>query len=164
MSIYRELTILVLRVALVLILVGAGWLVYKRLPASTTDAENYGAVTTLQIVMKQPTETVGSALDVIVELYPVDIVAVGHEFFTEPRVGKRFEDFLKERMKGRSPVSAHLDKQGRGFVLLAPGNWWLHATLAGDEEFEWRLPVSVVGARQTLELTTQNAYTHSKTF
>ena len=54
-----------------------------------------------------------------VNLYPVDIVAVRHEFFTEPRAGKRFEDFLKERMKGRSPINARLDKQGQGAVLLS---------------------------------------------
>jgi len=75
--------------------------------------------------------------------YPVDIVAVRHEYFTEPPKGKRFEDFLKERMKGRSPVNARLDKQGRGSISLPPGSWWLHATLSGDEQLEWRLPVTV---------------------
>ena len=67
-------------------------------------------------------------------------------------------------MRGRSPINARLDKQGNGTVMLAPGSWWLHATLLGDEQFEWRLPVTVVGARQTVELTPQNAYTRSKTF
>jgi hypothetical protein len=99
-----------------------------------------------------------------VELYPVDIVAVRHEFFTEPRAGKRFEDFLKERMKGRSPISGQLDKNGRGTVVLTPGVWWLHAKLAGEEDLEWRLRVSVTGAKQTVELTPQNAYTRTKTF
>ena len=97
-------------------------------------------------------------------LYPVDIIAVRHEFFTETRPGKRFEDFLKERMKGRSPVNARLDKQGQGAVTLAPGSWWLHATLSGDEQLEWRLPVTVGGTKQVIELTPQNAYTRSKTF
>ncbi len=120
--------------------------------------------TTLQIVIRQPPESVGPSLDVAVSLYPVDIVAVRHEFFTEPRAGKRFEDFLKERMKGRSPVNARLDKQGQGAVMLAPGSWWLHATLSGDEQLEWRLPVTVGGPKQTIELTPQNAYTRSKTF
>jgi hypothetical protein len=103
-------------------------------------------------------------LDVAVSLYPVDIIAVRHEFFTETRPGKRFEDFLKERMKGRAPVNARLDKQGYGSVLLAPGSWWLHATLSGDEQLEWRLPVTVTGTKQVIELTPQNAYTRSKTF
>jgi hypothetical protein len=89
---------------------------------------------------------------------------VQHEFFTEPRAGKRFDDFLKERMKGRSPISARLDKQGHGAVALAPGSWWLLATLAGDEQLEWRLPVKVTGTKQIVELTSQNAYTRSKSF
>src|SRR6185436_13709353 len=118
----------------------------------------------LQIVLRQPPDNYNMGLDVPVNLYPVDLVAVRHEFFTEPRAGKRFEDFLKERMKGRSPISTRLDKQGHGSVLLAPGSWWLHATLSGDEQLEWRLPVTVVGPKQVVELTPQNAYTRSKSF
>jgi hypothetical protein len=49
-------------------------------------------------------------------------------------------------------------------VTLAPGSWWLHATLSGDEQLEWRLPVTVGGTKQVIELTPQNAYTRSKTF
>ena len=160
----RGIAIRVLQVGLILALVGAGWLIYRQLPATATEVTDDRGSTTLQIVIRQPPETVGSALDVPVSLYPVDIVAVRHEFFTEPRAGKRFEDFLKERMRGRSPINARLDKQGQGAVLLAPGSWWLHATLSGDEQLEWRLPVKVGGTRQTIELTPQNAYTRSKTF
>lgn len=160
----RGAAILALQLALILTLVGAGWLIYRRLPASAADPRSERGTTTLQIVIRQPPESAGPALDVPVSLYPVDIVAVRHEFFTEPRQGKRFEDFLKERMKGRSPINARLDKQGNGAVLLAPGSWWLHATLSGDEQLEWRLPVRVGGTRQTIELTPQNAYTRSKSF
>ena len=67
-------------------------------------------------------------------------------------------------MKGRAPINARLDKQGQGSVMLPPGSWWLHATLSGDEQLEWRLPVTVTGAKQVIELTPQNAYTRSKTF
>src|SRR6185436_14103272 len=116
----------------------------------------------LQIVLRQPPDNYNMGLDVPVNLYPVDIVAVRHEFFTEPRAGKRFEDFLKERMRGRSPISARLDKQGQGAVSLSPGSWWLHVTLPGDEQLEWRLPVKVAGTKQIVELTSQNAYTRSK--
>lgn len=160
----RGLAILGLQVALILLLVGAGWAIYRQLPASASDVKSDHRTTTLQIVIRQPPESVGPGLDVPVSLYPVDIVAVRHEFFTEPRAGKRFEDFLKERMKGRSPINARLDKQGTGAVSLAPGSWWLHATLSGDEQLEWRLPVTVGGSKQTIELTPQNAYTRSKTF
>lgn len=159
----RSLVIVALRLALVIALVAAGWLVYRELPATTSETAVDTRTTNLQIVLHQP-ENDGPGLDVPVSLYPVDLVAVRHEFFTEPRAGKRFEDFLKERMKGRSPISTRLDKQGHGSVVLAPGSWWLHATLSGDEQLEWRLPVTVVGPRQVIELTPQNAYTRSKSF
>src|ERR1044071_3139316 len=160
----RGLTIVMSQMLLIFLLVGAGWLIYRRIPASGAEADLNQQTTDLQIFIRQPPETVGPSLDVSVSLYPVDIVAVRHEFFTEPRAGKRFEDFLKERMKGRSPVNARLDKQGQGSVMRAPGSWWLHATLSGDEQLEWRLPVTVGGTRQVIELTPQNAYTRSKTF
>ncbi|HSL53356.1 MAG TPA: hypothetical protein VK868_03130 [Pyrinomonadaceae bacterium] len=159
----RSLIIVLLQGVLVLLLVGAGWWIYRQLPASGAKTE-LNQPTTLQIVIRQTPDSVGPSLDVAVSLYPVDIIAVRHEFFTEPPKGKRFEDFLKERMKGRSPVNARLDKQGNGSVSLPPGNWWLHATLSGDEQLEWRLPVTVIGSRQVIELTPQNAYTRSKTF
>ena len=163
LSTFRRLTILALQAGLIFVLVGAGWLIYRRLPegAAQTDSAQR---TTLQIFIRQTPNSVGQSLDVAVSLYPVDIIAVRHEFFTETRPGKRFEDFLKERMKGRSPVNARLDKQGSGSVSLAPGSWWLHATLSGDEQLEWRLPVTVTGTKQVIELTPQNAYTRSKTF
>lgn len=160
---FRDLSIIALRVALVVGLLGAGWLVYRELPATSSEVEDDLKATTLQIVLRQP-DNGGLTLDVPVRLYPVDVVAVRHEFFTEPRAGKRFEDFLKERMKGRSPVNTKLDKQGQASVMLAAGSWWLHATLAGEEQLEWRLPVTVIGAKQIVELTPQNAYTRSKSF
>jgi len=162
-STLRGLSILALQAALIAVLVGAGWLIYRRLPESAGPADTTER-TNVQIFIKQAPESVGQSLDVAVSLYPVDIIAVRHEFFTETRPGKRFEDFLKERMKGRSPVNARLDKQGYGLVMLAPGSWWLHATLSGDEQLEWRLPVTVTGTKQVIELTPQNAYTRSKTF
>lgn len=160
----RTIVILALQAILLSALIGAGWMIHRQLPASAADEREDRATTTLQIVLRQPPDGAGPALDVPINLYPVDIVAVRHEFFTEPRAGKRFEDFLKERMKGRSPVSARLDKQGQGAVVLPAGSWWLHATLAGEEQLEWRLPVKVSGTKQIVELTTQNAYTRSKSF
>lgn len=161
---FRGLLIRVLQLSLILVLIGAGWFIYSQLPAGSADVRSNQGTTALQIFIRQPPETVGPALDVAVRLYPVDIVAVRHEFFTEQRPGKRFEDFLKERMKGRSPINARLDKQGQGSITLAPGSWWLHATLSGDEQLEWRLPVTVAGSKQVIELTPKNAYTRSKTF
>src|ERR1051325_1312911 len=148
----RGIAILALQVGLILLLAGAGWMIYRRLPASTSDTGDQ-RTTTLQIVIQQAPESAGSSLDVAVSLYPVDIIAVRHEFFTEPNPAQRFEDFLTERWRGCSTINARLDRQGHGPVMLAPGSWWLHATLSGDEQLEWRLPVTVGGARQTVELT-----------
>lgn len=112
--------------------------------------------------MRSPEDGGPSNLSVAVDLYPVDIVAVQHEYFAERRPGTPYWEFFKEKMKGR--VTAQLDKDGHGSVKLNPGSWWLHAKLTGDEELEWRLPVSVSGSKQLVELTSQNAYTRSKSF
>ena len=163
-NLYRQVAIRILQAALVLGLGVGGWLIYKQLPVSPEPEPAERATATIQIVLQQFPESPGAPMNVTIDFYPVDIVAVRHEFFTEPRAGKRFDDFLKERMKGRSPVTTRLDKEGRGSVTLPPGNWWLHAKLSGDEELEWRLPVTANGGKQTLQLNAQNAYTRSKTF
>lgn len=159
---YRRAAIASLQAALLIALGGAGWIIYRQLPSGAAADRNSRATTTLQIVLRP--DTVNSALDVAVNLYQVDIVAVRHEFFTEQRAGKRFDDFLKERISGRAPINARLDKQGQAAIPIAPGSWLLHATLPGDEQLEWRLPVKVSGTKQIIELTTQNAYTRSKSF
>ncbi|MGH9871258.1 MAG: hypothetical protein ACRD9S_02190 [Pyrinomonadaceae bacterium] len=159
---YHLLTIF-LRAALVVALLVSGWLIYSRLPhqdAPTLKANV--AETTLQIVLRLPAGGGSDALDIAVELYPVDIVAARHEYFTERRAGKSYDDFMNERTKGRAKV--RLDKQGQASVELSPGSWWLHAQLAGEENLEWRLHLDVAGTRQTVELTPQNIYTRTKSF
>src|SRR5687768_15558375 len=93
---YRFMTLL-LRAGLVVALFAAGWWVYIKLPHEPAGASqaSYGD-TTLQIVLRQPAGIATGALDIPVELYPVDVVAVRHEYFTERRAGKRFDDFLSE--------------------------------------------------------------------
>ena len=161
--IYRHLSILVLRAGLVGLLLGTGWLIYQQLPVTDSESASKASQTTLQIVLRNA-ESNTAPLDLAVDLYPVDIVAVQHEYFTDPRPGKRYEDFLKDRMKGRSRINTRLDNQGQGTVMLTPGNWWLHAKLSGMEEVEWRLPLTITGAKQTVELTPQNVYTRSRSF
>jgi hypothetical protein len=162
--IFRLVT-LVLQVALVLGLFSAGWLIYRRLPTHLANStEERASDAQIQLIMRPAPQMAGVALDVPVEFYPVDIVAVHHEYFTERRAGKRFDDFLTERMNGRRPVTARLDETGRAVVAVSPGNWWVHAALAGEEDLEWRLPVSITGPKQTIELTPQNAYTRTKSF
>ena len=164
-SISYSLLTLFLRAALVVALVASGWLIYSKLPHQ--DSPNLKAnngETTLQIVLRPPAGNSSNALDISVELYPVDIVAARHEFFTERRAGKRFDDFLSERMKDRAPVAARLDKQGQASVVVSPGSWWLHAQLSGEENLEWRLHLDIAGPKQTVELTLQNIYTRTRTF
>jgi hypothetical protein len=162
--IFRMVT-LVLQGALVLALFFAGQLVYRNLPAqSTKPTAERPSDTQIQLIMRPAAQMANVALDVPVEFSPVDIVAVHNEYFTERRAGKRFDDFLTERMNGRRPVAARLDRSGRAILALPSGNWWVHAALTGDEDLEWRLPVRISGANQTIELTPQNAYTRTKTF
>jgi hypothetical protein len=156
---------LFLRTGLIAALLSAGWLIYSQLPHQVTkNPPGSSGETILQIILRQPAATAPGVREISVELYPVDIVAVRHEYFTERRAGKRFDDFLRERMKGRKPVTARLDQGGQTSVVISPGNWWLHATLSGEENLEWRLPVNIAGHYQTVELTSQNVYTRTKTF
>lgn len=158
----RGVVIVLLQTALIVSLGGAGWMIYRKFPANSGVHER--GTTTLQIVLRQPPDNYNTGLDVTVNLYLVDIVAVRHEFFTEQRAGKRLDDFLRDRIKGRPPINARLDKQGQATVALSPGSYLLLATLPGDEQIEWRLPVKVAGTKQIIELTPQNAYTRSKSF
>ena len=100
----RGAVIVALQAALIVSLVGAAWMIYRQLPTSADERYDRN-MTTLQIVLRQPPDSYVNGLDVAVNFYQVDIVAVRHEFFTEPRAGKRFEDFLRDRIKGRPPVS-----------------------------------------------------------
>lgn len=160
---FSRLTILLLRAALVAALLVSGWLIYAKLPHHVnSDARVSHNETTLQIVLRPA--GLNAPIDIPVELYPVDIVAVRHEYFTERRAGKRFDDFLNERMQGRRPVNARLDKDGQATIVVTAGSWWLNAVLPGDEDLEWRLPLNVAGTKQIVELTSQNVYTRTKSF
>lgn len=145
--------------------VAAGWFVYRALPRSSSANEGEASnATIVQIVIRRDQKNARPTDGLPFEVYPIDIVAVRHEFFTERRAGERFDDFIKQRMKGRAPISGRFDVQGQANMVINPGNWWIHATLPGEEELEWRLPVSVGGRKQVVELTPQNAYLRSKSF
>ena len=161
---FHDLLVLLLRAGLVGALFAAGWLVYSELPPQPSATESSNTETTVQIVLRPSPGMGPGALDIPVELYPVDLVAVRHEYFSERRAGERFDDFLFERMKGRKTITANLDKQGQASVVVSAGNWWVHAQLAGEEVLEWRLPISVGGGQQIVELTSQNVYTRARSF
>jgi hypothetical protein len=156
----------ILRVALLAALVGAGWNIYRHLPGG--EPLNNGAggqsETALQIVLRQSTDDAASPVDIPIELYSIDVEAVRREYRSEPRPGMRFDDFLARRMKSHPPVTSKLDRSGQTVVYIAPGKWWIHALLSGEQNVEWRLPIEVAGRRQTVELTPENAYARMKTF
>ena len=163
---YNIITV-ILRVALLATLIGAGWNIYRRLPdggLERTSREAAASETSLQIVLRPSPRDTSAAVSIPVQLYPVDVSAVQREYGFEPRPGVRFEDFLKERMQGREPVKAQLDGRGQATVMVTPGRWWIHALLSGAQNVEWRLPVNVSGRQQTIELNPANIYARTKSF
>lgn len=161
-SLATEILLLVLRTALPVALLVAGWTIYRSLPETKHDPR-LAAETSLQIVLRQPANYQGR-LDVPVDLYPVDVSAAQREFLSKPHAGTSFEDFLQRRMNGRSSVKTRLDQRGLATVNIPEGNWWLVAQLSADNEIEWRLPIIVAGRKQSVELTTENAYGRTKVF
>jgi hypothetical protein len=162
----RFLVVTALQLLLVAALCGAGWLVYRRLPAEDPARADGGAgtpagATTLRIRMREPA---ANSAGVAVRLYPIDIAAARREFEDERRYGQRFEDFMTRRMGARQPVTARLGPAGETTVAVPHGRWWLHATLEGPLEVTWRLPVNVAGREQTVELSEANAFTKTKSF
>ena len=132
---------MLLRVALLVALVGAGWLVYRKLPHNNlaTSGNAQASETSLLIILRAAPDEPGAVSNIPVKLYPVDIAAVRREFFdpdnqrTERRAGLRFDDFLAQRMNGARPIDARLDERGQATVNLAPGKWWIHAALASRQ-------------------------------
>lgn len=164
-SLVYNLVIAALRVALVVALIWAGWNVYHQLPdGAIEETRDAAGQTSLVIVLRPSSREAGTSVNIPVQLYPVDLSAVQREYGFEPRPGVRFEDFLSERMQGREPVKARLDERGQATVMLNPGRWWVHALLSGSQNIEWRVPVTVAGRQQTVELNTGNIYARTKSF
>jgi hypothetical protein len=164
-SISSRVITLILRAALLGTLFMAGWGVYNQLPSDVGPVLTQpNGETSLQIVLRQSPGMSGVMLDIPIEISPVDIVAVRHEFFSERQAGKSFDDFRNERMNGRKSVRGRLDQKGQMTVVISQGSWWVHAVLSGEEDLEWRLPIKVSGSKQVIELTTQNAYGRTKSF
>lgn len=154
-------------------LVGAGWMVYRQLPnrppivgdgsSSSEVIQNGDGETMLRIVLN--VERGANAQNNYVELYSVDVAGVEREFRSERRVGARFEDFIRQRMNGRRPISTRFNARGEAIINVSAGRWWIHATHAGGaQELMWRLPVRVVGREQTIVLTPENAYMRTQSF
>ncbi|MBD0325497.1 MAG: hypothetical protein ICV68_03655, partial [Pyrinomonadaceae bacterium] len=127
-------------------------------------SSNTTGQTALLIILQPAPEDEGAAMNIQVRLSPIDISAVQREYLSERRPGVRFDDFLERRMSGRSMVEATLDERGQATVLVTPGKWWVHASLSGAHNVEWRLPINVAGQKQTIELKPENAYAKMKSF
>src|SRR5882672_5070647 len=159
---------IILGVALLGSLFGAGWNVYRRLPVdgSWVRTEAYDTNATLEMTIILRSDLAVMPLNARIEMYPIDFAAAQRDFSAAVRPGKTFDDFLAQRMKGLVPVRAQLDSSGRAVAKLSEGNWWIRATatLTSGEKIEWRLPVKVFGRRQTIELSAENAYERTKTF
>ena len=160
---------IILGVALVGGMFGAGWNVYRRLPGDGAAAMNFAApdsrAQTKRTVMLRRDLT-GATMNSPIEIYPFDLVAAQREFQATPHLARQFDEFLLRRMHGITPVKATTDNAGRAVATLSEGNWWLQATavLSGGETIEWRLPVNVAGREQLVELTMENAYERTKKF
>ena len=159
---------IILGVALVSGMFAAGWNVYRRLPgeslATNIVATDSRAETKLTVMLRG--EISSATLSSSVELYPFDLAAAQREFQETPHLARQFDDFLLRRMHGITPVIPTSDGNARASAILNEGSWWLHATaaLSGGETIEWRLPISVTGREQTVELTMENAYERTKKF
>ena len=160
---------IVLGVALVGGMFGAGWNVYRRLPGDGAAPMNLAATdsraeTKLTVVLRN--DITGATMNSPVEIYPFDLVAAQREFQATPHLAKQFDDFLLRRMHGITPVIPSSDGNARASAILNEGSWWLHATatMNNGETIEWRLPVNVAGREQTVELTMENAYERTKKF
>jgi hypothetical protein len=156
-----------LRLALVLALIFAGLSIYRQLPADDAEATGSavaGEQTALLIVLQPSPEDSAAAMNIAVELYPIDFSAAQREYLSERRPGVRFDEFLNRRMNGQSAVETQLDERGQTTVNVSPGKWWIHAVLTGAQNVEWRLPINVAGLKQTVELTPENAYAKMKSF
>ena|SRR5712692_10439944 len=159
---------IVLGVALVGGLLGAGWNVYRRLPAESMATNlavsDSRAETKLTVMLRRDIE--GATMNSPVEIYPFDLIAAQREFQASPHLARQFDDFLLRRMHGITPVIPTSDGNARASAILNEGSWWLHATatMNNGETIEWRLPVNVAGREQTVELTLENAYERTKKF
>lgn len=156
-----------MRFALVIALFGAGWSIYRRLPEG--ESVPFGSAgqqhaTTLQITLRRPPNDQTAVTEAAVQLYSIDIESAQREYASERRAGMRFGEFLMRRMGKRQPIVGRFDERGQIVMSVPPGKWWVHATLSGEQEITWRLPINVSGRERIVELTPENAYTRAKSF
>jgi len=155
---------LILALLLLAAMVFAGRAIYQRLPrpgAPLSVSEPAGNFE-LNIVLRDLT----AGGETQIELYPLEYAALQREYMVNGRPGRSFEEYLKQRLRGLSPIKLQIDATGRGKARLSSGAWWMRATLAhaNGEVMEWRLPLTISQPIHTVELSDQNAYERTKKF
>lgn len=158
---------LLLAVALIATLVFAGWRIYQRLPADTSDqtiAIDRGAKAPCRVVVRN--RVANATLHSPLELYHFDLVGTRREYEASPRLARQFDDFLARRMTDVKPLKADVNGDGHAVAILGAGDWWLHASASLDtgEKIEWRLPLAVTNRDQSIDLSFENAYERTKKF
>jgi hypothetical protein len=156
---------IILAIALLGTLVGAGRRIYRTLPAAfgaPGETPRSGAQQDLTIIFRAAV----SAGDTRVNLYPIDFSATERDYLMNARPGKTLEDFLARRLQNVEPVNVSVDASGHAVARVSEGNWWMHATsaLTNGESMEWRVPLTISRNPQTIELSSDNAYERTKKF
>jgi len=163
--------LLVLRVLLAMVLIGAlwfaGWRIYRRLPAESPNQTVFAegrARPALRLVVRN--KIAGATLRSPLEFFHFNLAAARREYEASPRLARQFDDFLMRRMHNVTPVKAEVNGDGYVTAQLWSGDWWLraHATLSSGEEIEWRLPVALTDRDQSVDLSFENAYERTKKF
>ena len=161
-----------LRIILGVVLIGsllvAGRRVYRRLPNDSPPRNieaAYGRAGT-RLITFISSSLANATLNSPVELYPFDVAEIQRESQAYSHANKQFDDLLARRIQNVTPLKAPADSKGRAITTISAGSWWLHAiaSLPNGERLEWRLPLSVAGNEQIVELTTENAYERTKKF
>ena len=156
---------IILAIALLGTLVGAGRRIYRTLPAAfgaPGETPRSGAQQDLTIIFRAAV----SAGVTRVNLYPIDFSATERDYLLNARPGKTLEDFLARRLQNVEPVNVSVDASGHAVARVSEGNWWMHATsaLTNGESMEWRVPLTISRNPQTIELSSDNAYERTKKF
>jgi len=156
-----------LALALIAALVFAGWRIYQRLPAGTSDqtiAIDRSAKAPWRVVVRS--RVANATLHSPLELYHFDLVGTRREYEASPRLARQFDDFLARRMNNVKPLKAEVNGDGHAVAMLGAGDWWLHASASLDtgEKIEWRLPLAVANRDQSIDLSFENAYERTKKF
>ena len=155
----------ILRIVLALMLLGslawAGVRIYRKLPGSPGGEASMSGARDLTIVLR-----IQGSGETRIKLYHIDFATIERDYTrgTPPR--KSFDDFLAQRLKNLTPVTASTDASGRAVARVTEGNWWMHAVTAFPEGewLEWRQQLNVAQSPQTIELSSANAYERSKKF